>query len=395
MLLQYDHFIKTAVPGAGETPPYDVIVANNHVHCTKDAITFAGDNWSITGNIFGITNLDADNTYSSIVINSDLSLLNYGSIVIANNSWQGSGAANNLKHYIDIRGPYGYDIVDSATYKWTNSPTDTDEYYLELLGGGDPELTEPTAVIKDDEVMTKGTVGALGLNRWAWGDNDSLGFNTIYMRLSGNADPDTLGDGGASAINANIVASNISISNNVSKWGSTAGPKTAGINIAPIIQASAITITGNSLKSLGDGINLKTVAGISIIGNYLNSETGKYAIVTDDNVYYLNAANNLFLGNGGGMSFPNGPSATYPPTIHNNTGYLTENYGAEESVADGGTIAHGLAGTPDYVEVTGTIAGEIITVTSIDATNITIAIKTHAGAVGTTQTIYWEAKYKP
>lgn len=62
-----------------------------------------------------------------------------------------------------------------------------------------------------------------------------------------------------------------------------------------------------------------------------------------------------------------------------------------ESVADGGTIAHGLGDTPDVVIVTGSFAGEIVTATA-DATNITVAIKTNLGEAGTTQTVSWMAK---
>lgn len=62
-----------------------------------------------------------------------------------------------------------------------------------------------------------------------------------------------------------------------------------------------------------------------------------------------------------------------------------------ESVADGGTIAHGLAGTPDVVIVTGSFAGEIVTATA-DATNITVSIKTNLGEAGTTQVVSWMAK---
>lgn len=68
------------------------------------------------------------------------------------------------------------------------------------------------------------------------------------------------------------------------------------------------------------------------------------------------------------------------------------NADATTNVNDGGTIAHGCVGTPDYAQATGTVAGEMVTITGIDATNLTIGIKTHAGAAGTQQTIYWEAQ---
>jgi len=62
------------------------------------------------------------------------------------------------------------------------------------------------------------------------------------------------------------------------------------------------------------------------------------------------------------------------------------------SIADGGTIAHGLGATPVIAKVQASVAGEFASVTGLDSTNITVAIKTHAGAGGTTQTVYWDAE---
>ena len=75
-----------------------------------------------------------------------------------------------------------------------------------------------------------------------------------------------------------------------------------------------------------------------------------------------------------------------------NTGYVTENSGSAPTVADGGTIAHGCAVAPTKVTLTGSVAGEMVTITSIDDTNITVAIKKPDGSAGTTQTIYWRAE---
>lgn len=78
--------------------------------------------------------------------------------------------------------------------------------------------------------------------------------------------------------------------------------------------------------------------------------------------------------------------------VRNNPGHKTENHGTAASVADGGTIAHGLAAAPTYVSVAASAAGEIVTVASVDGTNITVAIKDNDDSTGTTQTIYWEAR---
>lgn len=65
--------------------------------------------------------------------------------------------------------------------------------------------------------------------------------------------------------------------------------------------------------------------------------------------------------------------------------------GAAASTADGGTINHGLSTTPTVVIATPRIASQMVSVTARGATNFTVAIKTDAGAAGTTQTIDWIA----
>lgn len=68
------------------------------------------------------------------------------------------------------------------------------------------------------------------------------------------------------------------------------------------------------------------------------------------------------------------------------------NGAAAAAVADGGTIAHGCGATPTRLSVIGSVANEIVAVTGLDATNITVAIKKRVdGSAGTAQTIYWMA----
>lgn len=75
------------------------------------------------------------------------------------------------------------------------------------------------------------------------------------------------------------------------------------------------------------------------------------------------------------------------------SGWVTQNSGAV-SVADGGTITHGLSATPTKVRVTGSqgTPSNFISVTALGATTFVVNIKTTAGTPGTTQTIYWEAE---
>jgi hypothetical protein len=65
--------------------------------------------------------------------------------------------------------------------------------------------------------------------------------------------------------------------------------------------------------------------------------------------------------------------------------------GAATSIGDGGTIAHGLSGTPSVAIVSPSVASEMVSVTGLDGTNITVAIKKDDGTAGTSQTIYWRA----
>lgn len=81
--------------------------------------------------------------------------------------------------------------IRNATYKWTLSGSGTSEYYLEKAAGGDPELDEPDSVLANAITLTKGTIGSLSASEWVFGNNDSLAFTSIYMRLADSVDPDT------------------------------------------------------------------------------------------------------------------------------------------------------------------------------------------------------------
>ena len=100
---------------------------------------------------------------------------------------------------IDEPAGSGTDIVEAATYKWTASGSGTNEYYCEALAGGDPSISEPKGVYEDvggaDTDMPTGILGSLAAGEWNYGDNDSLGYSTVYVRLSDNVDPDTKADG--------------------------------------------------------------------------------------------------------------------------------------------------------------------------------------------------------
>jgi hypothetical protein len=63
------------------------------------------------------------------------------------------------------------------------------------------------------------------------------------------------------------------------------------------------------------------------------------------------------------------------------------------SVADAGTITHGLIATPTSVQVTTTTADEYAAVTAKGGTTFTVALTKHDGTAGTTANVDWQASY--
>jgi len=111
-----------------------------------------------------------------------------------------SGAPpNNFKVYEK----YTEKNVRTGTYRWTLSSSGTNEYYLEASGGGAPDIadslvrggTEDTTCRLDGAEADNDILGTMPPDCWGWGDNDGLGFHTLYVRLADETDPDTKADG--------------------------------------------------------------------------------------------------------------------------------------------------------------------------------------------------------
>jgi hypothetical protein len=78
-------------------------------------------------------------------------------------------------------------LVDGVLNNWTVSGSGTNEYYYTGAGLS----LEPAYVKINGQFATKATLGALIGGEYAWGDNDSLGADTLYVCLSDGADPDS------------------------------------------------------------------------------------------------------------------------------------------------------------------------------------------------------------
>ena len=76
--------------------------------------------------------------------------------------------------------------LGSSEYVWQQSISDSNVYYLTSDEGGNPWLDTPHGISSNFIVLTEGVVNSLSQNEWGVGDIDSLGFNTIYVNLSGD-----------------------------------------------------------------------------------------------------------------------------------------------------------------------------------------------------------------
>lgn len=76
-------------------------------------------------------------------------------------------------------------IFDLQFYEWTQGTTDTDEWYVSRRSGGalvDPQISvAPALLFTAGTSRTKANLGSLTSAKWGYGDNDSLGYSTIYF----------------------------------------------------------------------------------------------------------------------------------------------------------------------------------------------------------------------
>lgn len=107
--------------------------------------------------------------------------------------WNGAGSGATAGDYADSR---NWELISLRTsaFAWTASGSGTNEYYVRTSGNTNPGFaaTPPTTsgVYISGSSATKGTLGALAAGEWGYGDNDTLGYSTVYVRLSGGGDPD-------------------------------------------------------------------------------------------------------------------------------------------------------------------------------------------------------------
>lgn len=166
----------------------------------------------------------------------------------------------------------------------------------------------------------------------------------------------------------------------------------------PITLGSSLAMSGTALQraaltgdvTAGADGNATTIANLAVTAAKIAANTVTLAKI--ERV----ATNQVILSQGVGADavWTGSPSV---PTLTTTTSLVVGSVGSATGrlrwgaavVANGGTIAHGLGVSPGGVWLTGSVAGEMVAFTGLDATNITVGIVKHDGTGGTTQNISW------
>lgn len=97
-----------------------------------------------------------------------------------------SGTTMDLRVDDDLLNPQLIRTLISGSGNWTQSTATPGEYYYNTSLADTPENVYENAVL-----MVNGVLGSLSVLEWAYGDNDSIGEDRLYMRVTGTVDPDT------------------------------------------------------------------------------------------------------------------------------------------------------------------------------------------------------------
>ena len=83
----------------------------------------------------------------------------------------------------------------SSSFSWTQSGSGTSTYFCRTSANGELQRNVPkypVSLLENNSAMTfNSDITALSAGEWGVGDSDSLGYKTIYVRLSDNTDPDS------------------------------------------------------------------------------------------------------------------------------------------------------------------------------------------------------------
>jgi len=131
----------------------------------------------------------------------------------------------------DLWTGFDVELSDGATDLWTDSPTTAGEYYYT---GTDAPRT-PDSITAGGVTLTLGTLGSLVDGEYAWGDQDTLGANTLYVKVA-TGDPDGQASGYIKAV-----------------FGEYYYTGSALVSKPNIVKVNSVSLTEGTVGSLVDG----------------------------------------------------------------------------------------------------------------------------------------------
>jgi len=196
--------IDFAIQEASSVPPILYKVSKGQYASAGIDINGKLWSWGCNATWGSLGNNQTDSSCEYIPIEPTLSVANSGWTHI-HKGWSSAHAIRNGEMW--AWGPNNSGMLGvgcdqylswSWRWEWQLSGSGTNEYYLTEVGAGDPGIAEPSHIYQYTtpySYLNLGILGSLAVGEWAWGDNDTLGYNTVYVRLSSaNPDPDVYND---------------------------------------------------------------------------------------------------------------------------------------------------------------------------------------------------------
>lgn len=154
--------------------------------------------------------------------------------------------------------------IRNPSFNWTQKGA-TGEYYVRATGPADPAFgAKPGVVYINGALAVEGTLGSLTAGQWCWGDPDTLGYDTVTVKVTGPVDPDTLArdyvqfqavpNGSDTVTLSGLAVKGITSSLDQSALSAAAWFIEAGFrNLAIGSQSQPLRITPSSLITEGSG----------------------------------------------------------------------------------------------------------------------------------------------
>ncbi|MBT8046639.1 MAG: hypothetical protein KJN67_05700 [Pontiella sp.] len=184
-----DYFVDSRAAGANDGAAGDADANTKNTNVIDDAWQSLAD---ITGLLAGdtVTLVRGSGPYEE-----ELSLIQNGTAT-APIKWFLNGDIGSSSGVI-VRA--GDDLNEKTGAEWILSSSGTNEYYF-TVSGLDPSLSEvKSATVNNyfrlasagESARERGSAGSLSANlEWAWGDNDTLGFSTFYIKCDSGTPAD-------------------------------------------------------------------------------------------------------------------------------------------------------------------------------------------------------------